>query len=358
MPSSHSEEFSHPTDVPLDSLSELADHGMRFSRAGERGIFLPATGETLIFELHEDMGLAWVRAPSQETVWVLSRDRELQRSLADYLACGRGVADLPNRWQLFERVPADRIPFALLTHARMVRPPVALAGGLRLPGGWLVGFPPQVEVGDVDEPLAVRVGGEFVGSVGREGQLQLELPEGDHRVEVGDGLVAYTVHMLQRNPSRPPYGELACSLDARGLRTGASRAPREPFVCGAAMSGVYAGPVPQLIRARCAFLITGSGVGLRSEAPTAPHWLRAVGLDPEVARWELEAEEDVAWALVGTTAVMLRDEVPPALDQAAAAAVRALGPRPIIRAATPALRDRARVGFAALAELAESEGAL
>jgi hypothetical protein len=118
------------------------------------------------------------------------------------------------------------------------------------------------------------------------------------------------------------------------------------------MSAADAGPLPQLFRARRVFLITTSGVGLRGEVPAAPHWLRAVGLDPDVARWELDAEGDVAWALVGRTAVMLRDEVPFGLDRAAAAAIRALGPRPIIRAPTPALRERAHVAFAELAALA------
>ena len=355
VPSSDSEEFLQPAAVALDSLSELADRGLRLNRAGQRGIFLPRTGDTLIFELHEDTGLAWVRAPSQETVWVLSRDRDLQRTLADYLASGRGVSELPNRWQLFERVPAERIPLDLIATARTVRPPVALAGGLRLGGGWLVGFPPRVEVGDVDVALRVRVNGELVGRVGREGQLQLELDDGDHRVEVGDGLVSYTVHMLMRNPSRPAYGQLACSLDARGLRAGASCAPREPFVCGAAMSTADDGVLPLLFRSRTVFLITSAGVGLREEPPAVPHWLRGAGLDPEVARWELHADADIAWALVGRTAVMLRDELPSRLDRAAAAAVHALGDRPIIRGATPLLRGRAAAAFAQLSALASPE---
>jgi hypothetical protein len=45
------------------------------------------------------------------------------------------------------------------------------------------------------------------------GELCLELDEGDHRVEVGDGLTSFLVHMLKRNPSRPPYGQLVYLAD-------------------------------------------------------------------------------------------------------------------------------------------------
>ena len=144
--------------------------------------------------------------------------------MAGYLVTGRGATGLPNRWQLFERVPVERLPAELGTRAAAsARSPVALVGGLRLGRGWLAGFPPRLEVGEVDESLKVLVDGVAVGDVAADGYLTLDLEDGDHDVDVGDGLASFVVHMFDRNPVLPAYGQLACSLDARGARAGASR---------------------------------------------------------------------------------------------------------------------------------------
>ena len=318
--------------VELDALPKLADRGIRLGKPGQPGLLLPAAGDTLLFEVREDTGLVWVKAASESPVYVLSRSSEVQRVLADYLVTGRGAAGLPTRWQLFERVPVERLPAELGTHAAAsARPPVALVGGLRLGRGWLVRFPPRLEVGEVDESLKVLVNGDAVGEVAAGGHLTLDLDDGDHDVDVGDGLASFVVHMFDRNPARPAYGQLACSLDARGARTGASRQPREPYICGAVPSTPFDGPVPLLLRGRSVSLITTSGVGLRQDKPRDPRWLATVGLDPKAARWEVELDDDIAWAVIGRTAVMLKPVVPEQLDPAAANAVLGLGEHPRVR---------------------------
>jgi hypothetical protein len=50
---------------------------------GRRGIYLPACGDTLIFEVRDDGGLTWVPAPEGAHAFVLSCDPGRQRDLAD-----------------------------------------------------------------------------------------------------------------------------------------------------------------------------------------------------------------------------------------------------------------------------------
>ena len=338
--------------VSLDCLNELAKSGLRLGERGQPGVVLRPTGETLVFEVTEDAGLVSVKAPTQPTLYVLSRDQELQRVLADYLADGLGVADLPRAWRLFERVPVERLPAAVSPQAAAGRQAVALAGGLRMGSGWLVGFPPRVEVGDVDETLTVVVDGEHVGDVAGGGEFSLDLAEGDHRVEVGDGLDSFLVHMLARNPLSPPFGQLACSLDARGLRTGASDRPRTPFVCGAVLDEPRGDPLPLLFRGRTVWLITADGVGLRECAPASPQWLSRVGLDADAARWELEVEDDIAWVLAGHTALMLGPGVPAQLDRAACNAISAMGDHPRVRGLAVGDSQAAALAFIRLREIA------
>jgi len=288
---------------------------------------------------------------------VLSRDRELQRTLADYLSTGRGTSDLPQRWQLFERVPVERLPDELGAGATTgARPPVALVGGLRLGRGWLTNHPPHIELGDVEEALGVIIDGRPAGEVRSGGEFALDLLEGDHRIEVGDGLASFVVHMFARNPAPGPYGQLACSLDARGARTGARAQAREPSVCGAAPSTPHTGQVPLMLRARSVQLITEEGACVRQDAPPAPSWLAAVGLDPRGARWEVVLADDIAWAITSNTAIMARALVPERLDRAAAAAVAALGERARLRSLQPDDRDAAGAAFAALRAQAAEDG--
>ena len=346
-----------PMALTPDELSTLSDRGLRYGRQGHPGVFLPAAGDTLMFEVREDAGLVWVKAPTQPFLYVLSRDRDLQRSLADYLSTGRGTSELPQRWQLFERVPAERLPDELGTSATAgARPPVALVGGLRLGRAWLTGHPPHIELGDVEEALSVIVDGRPAGQVHSGGEFAMDLPEGDHRIEVGDGLASFVVHMFARNPARAPYGQLACSLDARGARTGARAQAREPSVCGAALGTPHAGPMPLMLRARSVKLITDEGACVRRNAPPAPSWLAAVGLDPGAARWEVAVGDDIAWALTANTATMVQALVPQRLDRAAAAAIVALGERARVRSLHPDERDAAGPAFATLRARAAEGG--
>jgi hypothetical protein len=340
-----------------DELSTLAERGLRFGRQGHPGVFLPAGGDTLMFEVREDTGLVWVKAPSHASVYVLSRDRDLQRTLADYLSTGRGTSDLPQRWQLFERVPVERLPEELgATAAAGARPPVAVVGGLRLGRGWLTSHPPHIELGEVEEALSVIIDGRPAGEVRSGGEFALDLLEGDHRVEVGDGLASFVVHMFARNPAPARYGQLACSLDARGARTGARAQAREPSVCGAAVSTPHTGQVPLMLRARSVKLITDEGACVRQDAPPAPSWLAAVGLDPRAARWEVVLADDIAWAITSNTAIMVRALASEHLDRAAAVAVAALGEHARVRSLQPDDRDAAGAAFAALRAQAAEDG--
>jgi hypothetical protein len=338
-----------PAALALSELGTLAERGVRYGQQGQRGVFLPAAGDTLLFEVREDTGLQWVKAASGPSVYVLSRDRDLQRTLADYLSVARGGAELPGRWQLFERVPAQRLPAELgAGAASAIRPPVALAGGLRVARGWLVGHPPRVEVGEVEQTLSVIVDGQPAGEVHSGGELALDLLDGDHRVDVGDGLASFLVHMFAVNPAPEPYGQLACSLDARGAHTGARAQAPEPSVCGAALSETYDGRLPLMLRARAVTLITSEGICLRQDAPTAPRWLEAVGLDPRAARWEVQLDDDICWALTSTGAIMVRSQAPERLDRAAATAVLALPERARIRSLDPGEHASAQSAFEAL----------
>jgi hypothetical protein len=340
--------------LSLDALQMLGDRGIRLGKHGQAGVFLPAAGDTLIFEVREDTGLVWVKAATQPQVYVLSRSSEVKRVLAGYLDTGRGSSVLPGTWQLFERVPSERLPADVGVQAEMsARPPVALVGGLRLRGGWLVGFPPRVEVGEVEESLSVLIDGRHVGEVAAGGQLALELGDGDYLVDIGDGVATFTVHMFERNPARVAYGQLGCSLDARGARTGASKEPRLPWVCGALPGQTYSGRLPLLVRARSPSLITRRGVGTRRDPPPVPRWLAAVGLDPKAARWEVQLDDDVAWGLAGRTAFMINPVVPERLDRTAAAAVLSLGSSPRVRSLSPEYpREAARAAFDELQALA------
>jgi hypothetical protein len=344
----------------FDTLPVLAEHGLRYGQPGLPGVFLPTAGDTLIFEVREDSGLIWVRAASRPFVHVLSRDRTLQRSLVDFASQARGVGQLPARWRLYENVPAQMLPAELGTSTPAgVRPPVALAGGLHIDRrAWLVGYAPRIEIGDVEEPLLVSVNGGAPVQVDTGNDLPLDLPEGDHHIDVGGGLVAFTVHMLAGNPARPPYGTLRCALDARGTRTGASSHVGDPNVCGATLSTPYYGPLPLMLRGRSVLLITESGVGLIQQAPPPPGWLAAVGLDPNSARWEVALEADILWALTSAVAVAVRPVGPDRLDDAATQAIAALGSHARVRSLNRADRDDARASFAALVARATTEQAI
>jgi hypothetical protein len=119
-------------------------------------------------------------------------------------------------------------------------------------------------------------------------------------------------------------------------------------------STAYDGPLPLLLRGRSVSLITASGVGLRQDKPRDARWLATVGLDPKVARWEVELDDDIAWAVIGRTAVMLKSVLPEQLDRAAANAVLGLGEQPRVRSLVGENREAVQAAFRRLQALAAS----
>jgi hypothetical protein len=342
-------------------LSEMRTRGLRWGPARAHGIYLPPAGDTLIFEVREDRGLVWARAPVADHVFVLTCAHELQGRLITHISQLRGLAELPPGWKLYERVPRDMLPAGVAEAGLAHRPAVALVGGLRLGrSAFLTGFSPRVEVGDVEEQLTVRVSNEQVGALHAGGSLQLMLSAGDHVVEVGDGLARWTVHMLDRNPARPGYGRLTYPLSDRGVRLGASEDATEGLhACGALLSEPYTGDLPLMLRAREVVLITEDGVGLRESAPSAPHWLWQVGLDERGVRWAVELASDIVWVVSAVHAVAVRPRVPSRLDRTAVAAVEALSKRSNPRIHSLRRRDRsaAQAAFDVMAELAQEHQA-
>lgn len=346
-----------PIAIALTDLDDVADRGLRLGVPGSRGVFLPAAGDTLVFEVSEDAGLVWSRAPSADRVYVLSRDSGVQRALFEYAARSSLARTLPAGWRLYERVRVEALPAAAnVAAAAAARPAVALVGGLRIaPGAWLTGYPPRLQLGDVDHQLRVLVDGVDEGVIAGGQERRLELAAGDHRVDVGDGLVSYAVHMVERHPARPLYGALRCPVDAHGQSAGATADPADPSVCGAIFSAAYTGPLPLLLRAREVTEISRTGSAARVHAPPPAAWLAAVGLDPRAARWELAISADSAWVLTSGGAIAIDPVVPEQLDDAATTAVRALGARVRARAHDRADPDQTADAFAQLIVLAAAQ---
>jgi hypothetical protein len=346
--------------VPLHAtqLVELAARGLRWGKPNANGIYLPATGDTLVFEVREDTGLAWVPSPTADHVFVLTSDHALQHKLAVYTARVPGTEALPPRWGLYERVPAGQLP-ADVGSPVVTRTSVALTGGLRLgPSQYLTGHGPRVEVGIVDEPLMVRVDDADTAIVRAGEGLSLDLLAGEHRVDVGGGLVRWTIHMLDRNPARPAYGQLAYPLTDRAVRAGASTQTRADgaTVCGALLSDADKGDIPLMLRARRVVLIAADGRSETRHAPDPPRWLEHIGLPVAGVRWEVELAPNVIWALTSQQAVAVRPEVPAQLDAEARAAVDALcrGSEPRVRSLHRVDRDAAVEAFLEMATLPEA----
>ena len=339
-------------------LAELATRPLRWGAAETNGIYLPRAGDTLTFEVHEDTGLVWVPAPTADHVFVLTSDQALQRRLAVYSARVLGTDALPRGWSLYERVPSETLP-ARTTKAVMMRPPVALTGGLRVgPRQYLTGRGPSVEVGDVDEPLSVYIDGVEAAVVHAGGDVPLDLPVGEHHVDVGSGLIRWTVHMLDCNAARPDYGQLACPLTDRGARAGACRRSEADgaAVCGALLSEAYTGDIPLMLRSRTVVLIAVNGSSETRDAPDPPGWLQHIGLPAAGVRWEAELGPDVIWALTRQQAIAIRPEVPEQLDTNARAALDALcrHPNPRVRSLHRADRAAAVDVFLEMATLPEA----
>ncbi len=334
-------------------FAELATRGLRWGPANAKGIYLPVAGETLIFEVREDTGLVWVAFPAADHVYVLTRSSGLQRRLAAYASRLPGTSAPPRGWNLFERVPAGQLPEGV-TDLSAARPPVSLTGGLRIGRRqYLTGRPPRVEVGDVDEPLTILVDDAEVAELAAGQDLQLDLTAGEHTVDVG-GVVRWSFHMLDRNPARPEYGQLAYPLTDRGVRAGATAASQDVCVRGALLSEPYDGDIPLMLRAGGALVVDADGSSTTIEAPNPPLWVRRVGLDPTGARWEADLSGDPAWIITAYQAVAIRPQAPTQLDARARAAVDLLAGRAAPRVRSLYRRDR-DAAYAAFAEMATTE---
>lgn len=330
-----------------EELSELAENGLRWGATSANGIYLPRAGETLIFEVREDTGLVWVTEPSADHVFVLTRDPSLQHRLAVYVAHIGSTEVLPRNWSLYERVPSEQLP-ARTAGSAATRPPVALVGGLRVgTRRYLTGFGPRVEVGDVDEPLSVGIDGAEFAVVDTGGEVELDLSAGEHHIDVGNGLVRWTVHMLDENVGRPEYGQLAFPLGYGGARAGArKRRPAEgPTVCGALLSTSYTGSVPLMLRTSQVVIIAADGSSETQHAPDPPDWLAHIGLPVAGVRWEAPLGPRAVWALTSQQAIAICPVVPTQLDADARAAVEALS-----RHVTPRVRSLDRADRAVAVE--------
>ncbi len=345
--------------VPLypHELPELATHGLRWGSADAHGIYLPRAGETFIFEVREDTGLAWVHAPTANHVFVLTSDRALQRELAAYAAHVRETDALPQSWSLYERVASTRLP-ADTADSVVSRPPVALVGGLRIgTRTYLTGFGPRIEVGAVDQPLSVYIDGSEFAVVHAGDDAQLQLPAGEHHVDVGNGLVRWTVQMLDRAAARPEYGQLVYPLTDRGARAGASARDQvdDATVCGALLSEAYTGDIPLMLRAPKVVVIAADGSSETQVAPDPPDWLAHIGLPVAGVRWEARLGQEAAWALTNEQAIAIRPEVPAHLDEEARATLEALclRPKPRVRSLRRTDRASASEAFTKMATLLE-----
>lgn len=332
-----------------DELAELAARGLRFGPA-HAGIYLRAAGDTLVFEVREDSGLVWVMAPTADRVFLLTRDAGLQRQLAAYVAGLPDFSGLPRGWRLFERVPTRDLPVDV-TNIRADRSPVALVGGLRIgQRQYLTGHGPRIEVGDVDESLTVSVNGQAVAEVAAGQDLRLDLSAGQHRIDAG-GLIRWTVHMLEVNPARSEYGQLAYPITDRGARGGATASCHDLSACGALVSDVYEGEIPLMLRAREALLVEADGRSTICSAPDAPGWVRQIGLDPDTVRWAVELGPGTVWVLTPQQAIAIRPHPVTQLDQLARARVDALAPRAevCVRSLHPQDRAAAQAAFEEMA---------
>lgn len=348
--------------VPLyaDELAELATRGLRWGSTDANGIYLPRAGETLIFEVREDAGLVWVSTPTADHVFVLTSDCILQGRLAGYAWRVRDGDTLPSNWNLYERVPSHSLPAETAGGSVVIRPPVALVGGLRVgTHQYLTGHGPRVEVGEVDEPLGVCIDGSELAVVCAGGDVKIDLPTGEHRIDIGNGLAVWTVHMLDRNVARPEYGGLAFPLTDRGARAGAtsSNHAEGPTLCGALLSDPYAGDVPLMLRTSTkVVIITADGSSEIQHAPRPPGWLAHIGLPVAGIRWEAQLGPEAIWVLTSQQAIAIYPVVPAQLDATARAAMATLCRRrePRVRSLRRADRAAAHKAFMDMATLPEA----
>ncbi|HXN39371.1 MAG TPA: hypothetical protein VN892_15130 [Solirubrobacteraceae bacterium] len=338
--------------VPLlaSELCELVTHGIRWGSTEASGIYLPRSGETLVFEVREDSGLVWVSAPEAEHVFVLTCDRDMQSRLRSHLVDINAPSVLPEGWRLHARVPVAELPTGLAGSVAS-RPPVALVAGLRIgTNRYLAGCGPRLEIGDVDERISVWVDDLEYAVLDAGGNVQLDLPVGEHHLDVGSGLVHWTLHFLERNPARPAYGQLVYPFSDRGSRAGAStRSSIEgPTVCGALLSEAYSGDIPLMLRTTNVVIVAADGTSESRDAPDPPGWLAHIGLAGSGTRWEVEIPPEALWALTATQAIAIRPAVPVAPDAEARAAIERIGrrPRPRVRSLHRADREAAFQAFA------------
>jgi len=303
-------------------------------RSSSGALRLPALGDVVLFELAPE-GLLRVEHPSVETVWVLTRERELQARFAQQ-RFRENV--LPERWQLLRDVAVSELPGI----DRVAAPHAAekefrVEGGLPLERGvYLAGRGPVLAAGEIDaeERLPVLVNGEPKATIGSGERIRLLGEPGSHRVAVGEEWEA--CYDVEERGAPRAYGALAHLLAGeRALRSGAR--PRVEgdggtSVCGATFSVPYGRDLPILTRVSAELqTIDGEGELARHRRPPTPAWLGKVGFG-ETVRWEI-VRDGVVWLLCarpsfGSPWVQLqRDGMPERLTAEAATLVLAVAER-------------------------------
>jgi hypothetical protein len=259
---------------------------------------LPALGDAVLFELAPE-GLLRVEHPSAETVWVLTRERELQARLAQQ-RFRENV--LPERWQLLRDVAVSELPGvdrAAAPHA--AEKEFRVEGGLPLERGvYLAGRGPFLAAGEIDaeERLPVLVNGVPKATIGSGERIRLPGEHGSYRIAVGEEWEA--CYDVEERGAPRSYGTVAHLLAGeRALRSGAR--PRVQgdggaSVCGATFSVPYAHDLPILTRVSAELqTIDRAGDLTRHRRPPTPAWLGKVGFG-ETVRWEI-VRDGVVWLL-------------------------------------------------------------
>lgn len=322
-------------ELPWSLLNQLQTRSILLGdpSAPAGAIRLAALDHTALFQLSED-GLLRVGVPTEETVWLLTRDEDLQRRLERHRVPDRGV--LPENWVVFRDVAIEEMPGVERAGIAREHTPFRIEGGLLVaPKLYLSGADPFLVAGDLEleGQLPVIVNELNVGTIGSGDRVALPAnASGLHEVIVGDEEWLDDYEVAGRGP-RSGFGSIVHRLDGpRALHAGARSGGSGDgvCVCGASISTPYSRELPVLVRGSTSFAtLDGFGALARHERPSTPAWFAKVGLGPG-GRWEI-VRPDIVWLLCPAprlgraSARRLRPEKLEKLDAEAALLVSELG---------------------------------
>jgi hypothetical protein len=288
-----------PLPWPLLARAHTESIELGNPRVAGGALRVPRLGDTIIFERSED-GLLRVERPAMETVWLLTRDADLQDKLTQYRFHDGDT--LPERWALFYDTPLRELPDVERAPASAEQAPLRIEGGLPLGRPrYLSDYAPVPAAGDLetDERLRVTINGAPFQSIASGERLTLPSKAGRYDLVVGDGDFRTSFDVEDRG--QPVEVVLSHQLGSeRALRSGASPAQGDSkaglIVRGATVSVPYRGRLPILTRVGCDLeTIDCRGNLMRHPHQPTPSWLAEVGLD-EHGRWEVFCEDPV-WLL-------------------------------------------------------------